>query len=153
MAKESAGLLLFRRAAGNLEFLLVHPGGPFWKNKDAGSWTIPKGEILHEEEPLAAAMREFEEELGITPKGTFLRLAPVRQKGGKLIHAWAFESDFDVAQLSSNTFSIEWPPRSGKMQELPEVDRAAFFRLEEARLKINPAQLAFLQQLIDSVGL
>jgi predicted NUDIX family NTP pyrophosphohydrolase len=153
MAKESAGLLLYRKTNEGLEFLLVHPGGPFWKNKDAGAWTIPKGEIQQGEEPLTAAIREFEEELGMQPKGTFLPLLPVRQKAGKLIRAWAFESDFDPTQLHSNTFSIEWPLRSGKMQEFPEVDRAEFFNLKAARLKINPAQFALLQELIELVGL
>jgi predicted NUDIX family NTP pyrophosphohydrolase len=125
----------------------VHPGGPFWKHRDAGAWTIPKGEIQPGEEPLATAKREFEEELGLKPEGHFIELKPITQKGGKIVHGWAFEGDFDAATLQSNTFQLEWPPRSGKFQSFPEVDRAEFFRMTDAMEKINPAQVLFLQEL------
>jgi predicted NUDIX family NTP pyrophosphohydrolase len=147
MPKTSAGLLLYRVRAGVLEFLLAHPGGPFWKNKDAGAWTIPKGEIAENEAPLAAAIREFQEELGFKPSQPFIELTPIKQKGGKVVHAWAFEGDCDPTQIKSNTFSMEWPPRSGKQAEFPEVDRAEFFNLEEAKTKINSAQIPFLEEL------
>jgi predicted NUDIX family NTP pyrophosphohydrolase len=147
MPKISAGLLLYRIRDGALEFLLVHPGGPFSKNKDAGAWTIPKGEIADHEEPLAAAVREFEEELGFKPSGPFVELTPIKQKGGKVVHAWAFQGDCDPTQIKSNSFSMEWPPRSGKQAEFPEVDRAEFFNLEEAKKKINSAQVSFLEEL------
>jgi predicted NUDIX family NTP pyrophosphohydrolase len=147
MPKESAGLLMYRLKEGNLEFLLAHPGGPLWKKKDIGAWTIPKGEIQPGEAPLTAAQREFEEELGIKPLGSFLELRPIKQKSGKLVRAWAFEGDCDPAQARSNTFTMEWPPRSGRMAAFPEVDRAGFFRFEEAKVKINPAQVALLEEL------
>ena len=152
MPKISAGLLLYRTQNGALEFLLVHPGGPFWKNKDAGAWTIPKGEIGDNEEPLAAAIREFEEELGFKPTGPFTELTPIQQKGGKVVHAWAFEGNCDPTQIKSNTFSMEWPPRSGKQTEFPEVDRAEFFDFECAKTKINPAQVPFLEETQSRVG-
>lgn len=148
MPKVSAGLLMYRVREGELEFLLVHPGGPFWKNRDAGAWTIPKGEIQAGEEPLNTALREFEEELGSRAEGKFIELKPVTQKGGKVVHAWAVEGDLNPAHIHSNTFEMEWPPRSGKFQTFPEVDRAEFFRMAEAREKINPAQWAFLEELI-----
>ena len=138
---------MYRVREGDLEFLLVHPGGPFWKHRDAGAWTIPKGEIQPGEEPLATAKREFEEELGLKPEGHFIELKPITQKGGKIVHGWAFEGDFDAATLQSNTFQLEWPPRSGKFQSFPEVDRAEFFRMADAMEKINPAQVLFLQEL------
>lgn len=138
---------MYRVREGDLEFLLVHPGGPFWKHRDAGAWTIPKGEIQPGEEPLATAKREFEEELGLKPEGHFIELKPITQKGGKIVHGWAFEGDFDAATLQSNTFQLEWPPRSGKFQSFPEVDRAEFFRMTDAMEKINPAQVLFLQEL------
>jgi predicted NUDIX family NTP pyrophosphohydrolase len=147
MPKISAGLLLYRIRNGVLEFLLVHPGGPFWKNKDNGAWTIPKGEIADNEEPLAAAIREFEEELGFKPSGQFIELTPIKQKAGKLVHAWAFEGDCDPSKIKSNNFSMEWPPRSGKQAEFPEVDRAEFFNLEAAKTKINPGQFPLLEEL------
>jgi len=142
----SVGLLMYRTRANKVEFLLVHPGGPFWRNKDAGAWTIPKGEIEPSEEALAAAKREFEEELGVKPAGLFIELAPIRQKGGKIIHAWAFEGEADPDRINSNVFSMEWPPHSGRLQEFPEVDRAAWFDLETAKSKINPAQIALLEE-------
>ncbi len=147
MTRQSAGLLLYRRKESGLEFLLVHPGGPFWKNKDAGAWTIPKGEIQPGETPLACAQREFAEELGFLPQGEFIPLTPVKQKGGKLILAWAVQGDCDPAAINSNTFTLEWPPRSGKLQEFPEIDRASFFTLDAARQKINPAQINLLEEL------
>jgi predicted NUDIX family NTP pyrophosphohydrolase len=147
MPKESAGLLMYRRRNGELEFLLVHPGGPFWKNKDAGAWTIPKGEIEENESPLAAAQREFREELGFEAGGTFLELKPVRQKAGKLVRAWAFEGDCDPARIHSQTFVLEWPPRSGRETAFPEVDQAGFFTFAAAQTKLNPAQLGFLAEL------
>ena len=147
MPKESAGLLMFRQRNNELEVLLAHPGGPFWKKKDLGAWTIPKGEIQPGEEPLAAARREFAEELGFTPTGTFIPLSSILQKAGKRVQIWAFEGHCDPATLKSNTFQMEWPPRSGQMQEFPEVDRVAFFQLGEAKLRINPAQIACLEEL------
>ena len=147
MAKQSAGLLVFRERLGQLEVLLVHPGGPFWKNKDAGAWTIPKGELLPNEDPLDAARRECQEELGFEPAGSFIPLQPVKQKGGKIIQAWAVLSDWDPSRLRSNSFPLEWPPRSGKLQEFPEVDQAAYFDLPAAEIKINPAQIPLLHEL------
>jgi predicted NUDIX family NTP pyrophosphohydrolase len=143
----SAGLLLYRVRDTQPEVLLVHPGGPFWVNKDAGAWTVPKGEVAANEDPLAAALREFEEETSLAPAGPFLDLGTIKQKGGKLVHAWAFESDCDPAALRSNTFTMQWPPRSGQMRTFPEIDRAAFFTLPDARHKINPAQAELLDRL------
>ena len=145
--KTSAGILLYRRAARGLEVLLGHPGGPYWTRRDLGAWTIPKGEIGPGEEPLAAARREFLEETGHAAAGETLALAPVRQKGGKLVHAWAVEGDCDAAAIRSITFEMEWPPRSGRMAAFPEIDRAAWFTLEEARQRILPAQVPFLDEL------
>jgi predicted NUDIX family NTP pyrophosphohydrolase len=153
MAKVSAGLIMYRFRQGVLEFLLVHPGGPFWVNKDAGVWTIPKGEIEPDEEPLVAAKREFREELGFEAKGEFIELNPIKQKSGKLVRAWGFEGDCDPTCMKSNTFTMEWPLRSGKNVEFPEVDRAAFFALDAAREKINPAQIPLLEQLQEKVTL
>jgi predicted NUDIX family NTP pyrophosphohydrolase len=147
MTKVSAGLLMYRVRDGELEFLLAHPGGPFWADRDAGAWTVPKGEIRPGEDPLAAAQREFEEEVGFRPQGPFLALTPIRQKSGKIVHAWAFAGDCDPARIRSNNFSMEWPPQSGRFVECPEVDRAAFFRMAEARRKINAAQIPFLEEL------
>ena len=147
MSKVSAGLLMYRIRRGALEVLLVHPGGPFWQRRDAGAWSIPKGELDGEEEPLAAARREFEEETGLRPEGPFLELPVVRQKAGKVVHAWAFEGDWDPAELRSNTFRIEFPPGSGRVAEYPEVDRAEFFALEVAKEKINAGQIPLLDHL------
>jgi len=138
---------MFRATQRGREFLLVHPGGPFWRGKDTGAWSIPKGEIRPREDPLAAAQREFEEELGFRPSGRFFPLTPVKQKGGKLIRAWGFEGDCDPASCRSNSFKLEWPPGSGKLQEFPEVDRIGFFEVGEALAKINPAQTAFLLEI------
>lgn len=143
---------MFRRRDGALEVFLVHPGGPFWARKDAGAWSIPKGEIDPTEEPLAAARREFGEETGLAAEGRFRPLAPITQAGGKVVQAWAVEGDLDPAAVRSNTFSIEWPPRSGRQQSFPEVDRAAWFRLDLAREKINPAQAALLDELEAAAG-
>jgi predicted NUDIX family NTP pyrophosphohydrolase len=145
MAKQSAGILLHRDG----EVLLVHPGGPFWAKKDAGAWSIPKGEYEEGDDPRAAALREFEEELGSAlPAGTELvELGTVKQKSGKRITAFAAEGDLDAETISSNTFEMEWPPRSGRMQAFPEVDRAGWFSIEEAREKLNPAQAEFLVRL------
>jgi predicted NUDIX family NTP pyrophosphohydrolase len=148
MAKKSAGLLLYRQGTDGLEVLLVHPGGPFWARKDAGAWSIPKGELADGEDPLAAAEREFEEETGARPSGDFIPLDPLKQPGGKLVYAWAVRADFDTASLRSNMFSMEWPPRSGRHSEFPEVDRAAWFGIDEARRKILKGQAGFLDQLI-----
>ena len=147
MAKLSAGLLLYRRRGGALEVFLVHPGGPFWAKKDAGAWSIPKGETDPEEDHLAAARREFAEETGLQADGRFLPLTPIRQSGGKIVHAFALEGDFDPSTIQSNSFEIEWPPRSGRKRSFPEIDRAAWLSLDEARQKINPAQRALLDEL------
>lgn len=147
MARQSCGLLLHRRRSGRLEVLLVHPGGPYWARRDLGAWSIPKGEPEPGEEPLAAARREVAEEVGIAPPGPFLPLPPCRQKGGKLVLAWAAEGDCDPAAIRPNTVLLEWPPRSGRMQEVPEIDRAEWFGLDEARQRINPAQRPLLDAL------
>jgi predicted NUDIX family NTP pyrophosphohydrolase len=147
MPKESAGLLIYRHRAGAVQYLLVHPGGPLWKSKDLGAWTLPKGEIQSSEDPLTAAQREVREELGFCPTGAFIPLSPIRQKGGKLVRAWAIEADWDTATLCSNTFKLAWPPRSGKLLDFPEVDRAEYFDLAIARTKINPAQVPLLDEL------
>jgi predicted NUDIX family NTP pyrophosphohydrolase len=153
MAKESAGILLYRRGAGGAEVLLVHPGGPFWAKKDAGAWSIPKGEIGPGEDALARARTEFEEELGaVPPAGEVRALAPIRQAGGKRVHAFAVEGAFDPAALRSNSFAMEWPPRSGRRQEFPEIDRAAWFDLATARAKINPGQVPLLDALEKLLG-
>jgi len=145
--KRSAGILLFRRAVSGIEVLLAHPGGPFWKNKDEGAWSIPKGEYGDDEDPLAAAKREFAEEIGLTPSGEFIPLGEVRQAAGKIVGVWAVEGDFDTRNLRSNTFSIPWPPKSGKLQEFPEMDRAEWFSLEIARRKILKGQAEVLERL------
>jgi predicted NUDIX family NTP pyrophosphohydrolase len=154
MPKISAGLLLHRTANGQLEIFLVHPGGPFWAKKDDGTWSIPKGEFSPGEDPLAAAQREFHEETGLTVAGPFVPLTPVKQPGGKIVHAWAVAAPhLDPATIRSNTFSLEWPPRSGKSREFPEVDRAAWFPLPEARAKILKGQLPLLAQLEQQLNL
>ncbi len=148
MAKRSAGLLLHRTRDGALEVLLVHPGGPFWARKDAGAWSIPKGELDGDEEPSVCARREFAEETGTAlPDGALDDLGAVKLKSGKVVHAFAVAGDLDPATLVSNTFELEWPPRSGRMQAFPEVDRAAWFDLATAREKLNPAQAAFVDRL------
>ena len=152
MARTSAGLLLFRKSGPGLEVFLVHPGGPFWRGKDAGAWSIPKGEIGAGEDPLAAARRELAEETGVSVDGDFIELTPVRQKAGKIVRAWAIEADCDAAAIRSNVFSMEWPPRSGKHADFPEVDKAAWFAPAEARTRINPAQAALIDELIRRVA-
>jgi predicted NUDIX family NTP pyrophosphohydrolase len=151
--KESAGILLYKKAAGALAVFLVHPGGPFWKNKDAGAWSIPKGEFAEGEDALAAARREFAEETGQSlGDGAPLALTPVRQGGGKLVRAWAIEGDADAEHITSNLCEIEWPPRSGRRMMIPEVDRAAWFALDEARARINKGQVALLDELASKLS-
>jgi predicted NUDIX family NTP pyrophosphohydrolase len=152
MAKQSAGLLLYRKTAAGLEVLLAHPGGPFWAKKDLGAWSIPKGEFLDGEDALAAARREFAEEIGTEVDGDFLALTPVKQPSRKIVHAFALARDLDVARISSNTFEMEWPPRSGKLQSFPEIDRAAWFPLAEARQRIQAGQVPILGELAERVG-
>ena len=148
MAKKiSAGLLLYRRV-NELEVFLVHPGGPFWAKKDAGAWSVPKGEIADGEDPLDAAKREFSEETGFSVTGKFRPLESLTQSGGKIVHAWAVAADCDPSLLRSNLFSLEWPPKSGRSREFPEVDRAGWFTIPEARKKILPSQTAFIDQLV-----
>lgn len=158
----SAGLLMFRlkldpppggfATANIIELLLVHPGGPFWKNKDEGAWTIPKGEAAPGEDLLTRAQIEFEEELGVKPLGNWIPVGSIIQKAGKTVHAWAFQGDLPESfELKSNLFEIEWPPRSGKLKQFPEIDRAEFFTDNVARQKINPAQVSFLDRLRDAL--
>ena len=145
--KNSAGILLHRLRGSRIEVFLVHPGGPFWAKKDAGAWSIPKGESEAGEDPLEAAKREFKEETGFAVEGTFIALTPVKQPGGKVVYAWAVMGDCEAESIKSNTFSLEWPPRSGKRKEFPEVDRAGWFTPEVAREKISKGQLNFLEEL------
>ena len=147
MPERSAGILMYRRTGGAVEVLLVHPGGPFWKKKDDGAWTIPKGLYQAEEEALAAARREFEEETGAAPAGEFIPLGEFRQSSAKTVSVWAAEGEFDVTKLKSNAFTLEWPPKSGKMSEFSEIDRAAWFSPEDARRKILKGQRAVLDAL------
>ena len=150
---KSAGLLLYRENSGGLEVLLVHPGGPFWQKRDDGAWTIPKGEFDDDEDPLKAAQREFEEETGtVPPGGEFIPLEPVKQPSGKVVYAWAINGDFDLAKLRSNMFPMEWPPNSGKLQQFPEVNRAAWLTLEIAKRKILKGQIPFIDQLLTVVS-
>ncbi|MGO8752347.1 MAG: NUDIX domain-containing protein [Thermoguttaceae bacterium] len=147
MPRLSAGLLMFRIRDRAIQVLLAHPGGPFFRNKDDGAWSIPKGEPEGNEDLLVTAQREFEEETGVKPSGPFMPLKPVQQKGGKVVHAWAFEGDCDPKAIHSNTFTIEWPPKSGRQMEFPEIDRAEFFDLATARKKIKAGQEALLDEL------
>ncbi len=151
MPRLSAGLLMYRIKNGKVQVLLAHPGGPFFRNKDDGAWSIPKGEPELDEDLLVTARREFEEETGVKPTGPFRCLAPIQQKGGKIVHAWAFEGDCDPSAVKSNTFTMEWPPHSGRQMEFPEVDRAEFFSLAEARKKIKAGQEKFLAELENSM--
>jgi predicted NUDIX family NTP pyrophosphohydrolase len=152
----SAGILLFRKAeGGEIEVLLVHPGGPYWQNRDLGAWSIPKGEIEPGEEPRAAALRELAEEVGpvpALPEHELTELGSIRQRAGKVVEAWAAEADFDPAKLASITFSMEWPPRSGNEREFPEVDRAEWFGIDQAREKILPTQATFLDRLLEHLA-
>jgi predicted NUDIX family NTP pyrophosphohydrolase len=151
MKKQSAGILLFRTCTAGLEVFLVHPGGPYWTKKDAGAWSIPKGEYSDGEDPLAAAKREFEEETGVAINGDFISLGEVKQTGGKVVKAWALKHDLDPVTLKSNTFQLEWPPRSGTIREFPEVDTWAWFSLPVARRKIIARQEEFLTRLAEQV--
>ena len=149
VARRSAGILLHRRRRGRLEVLLVHPGGPLWARRDDGAWSIPKGEHGEDADARACAVREFGEELGSPPPaGEMVELGSVRQRGGKVVTAWALEGDLDPASLTSNHFTMEWPPRSGRQREFPEVDRAEWFALDQARAKINPAQAELIDRLV-----
>jgi len=153
VAKRSAGILLYRVAGGAPEVLLVHPGGPYWARKDAGAWSIPKGEHEDGEDPQSCALREFEEETGVElPPGELAELGSVKQKSGKVVTAWAAEGDLDAGAVTSNTFTMEWPPRSGTTAEFPEIDRAGWFEIETAREKLVPAQAEFLDRLLERLG-
>ena len=152
MARTSAGILLYRWRAARLEVFLVHPGGPFWARKDAGAWTIPKGEFAPGDDALAAARREFTEETGLALAGEAVALQPIRQAGGKVVHAFALEGDADPAAIASNHFTLEWPPRSGRRQEFPEIDRAGWFGIAEARQKLLASQHGLLEQLLARIG-
>ena len=150
MPRRSAGILLYRQTGDALEVLLVHPGGPLWARRDTGAWSIPKGEYGDEEDPQACALREFEEETGTAlPPGDLIELGEVKQKGGKVVTAWAAKGDIDADAVESNTFAMEWPPRSGRTAEFPEIDRAGWFGLDAAREKLNPAQAPFVDQLAE----
>ena|SRR5258708_33018254 len=153
MPKRSAGLLLYRKVNKTVEFFLVHPGGPFWTKRDHAAWSIPKGEYAEGEDPLDAAKREMTEETGFAVDGDFIALGEVRQSGGKVVTAWAIERDLDASSARSNTFSMEWPPKSGKMREFPEVDRAGWFSISTARRKILEGQAALLDRLAEKLGL
>jgi predicted NUDIX family NTP pyrophosphohydrolase len=153
MPQRSAGILMYRRKRGAVEVLLVHPGGPFWKKKDEGAWSIPKGLYEESEDALAAARREFEEETGAAPAGEFIPLGEFRQSSAKIVSVWAVEGEFDVTKLTSNTFALEWPPKSGKINDFPEIDRAAWFSPNEARRKILKGQRTVLDALIAKLGL
>jgi predicted NUDIX family NTP pyrophosphohydrolase len=152
MAKDTAGILMFRRTGAEPELLLAHPGGPFWAKKDDGAWTIPKGMCDAGEEPLAAAIREFHEETGFTAEGPFIPLGAFKQPGGKTVHAWAVEGDCDPVLLVSNSFTMQWPPRSGKQAQFPEIDRAGWFRADEARRKILKGQAPLIDALLRHLG-
>ena len=147
MPKKSAGILLYRKTGGSFEVFLVHPGGPYWANKDAGAWSIPKGEFDDNEDALSAAKREFEEETGMKISGVFVELTPVKLKSSKTVFAWAVEGDIDPLKINSNEFEMEWPPRSGKMSSFPEIDKAAWFSLADAEIKINSQQIKMLEEM------
>lgn len=147
MAKKSAGLLIYRQKGNMVEVLLVHPGGPFWAKKDNGAWSIPKGELNNDEDPLAAARREMEEETGIQVSGNFIELSPVKQKSGKWVFAWALEQQLNIDNIKSNTFEMEWPPRSGRKKSFPEIDKAGWFSMADARKKIIEGQVLLITQL------
>ncbi|NCD68988.1 NUDIX domain-containing protein [Mucilaginibacter agri] len=147
MPKQSAGILVYKNIDNQLQVFLVHPGGPFWAKKDGGAWSVPKGEFLDDEDPLAAAQREFTEETGQSIDGNFLALKPVKLKSGKQVYCWAVEGDADADNIVSNVFQLEWPPKSGRLIDVPEVDKAAWFDLNTAKEKINIAQVAFIEEL------
>ncbi len=147
MPRKSAGILVYKKFKEEFVVLLVHPGGPFWSKKDLNSWSVPKGEFDEDEEPFDAARREFKEETGFLPDGEFIRLDPVKQAGGKMVHAWAVEGDIDVSNIKSNLFKMEWPPKSGKFKEFPEIDRAEWFPIDVAKTKIIKGQIPILENL------
>jgi predicted NUDIX family NTP pyrophosphohydrolase len=149
MRQQSAGILMFRRRSETIEMLLVHPGGPFWARKDDGAWSIPKGLFADDEDALAAARREFEEETGSRPDGAFIELGSFKQPSGKRVHAWAVEGEFDLTSFGSNSFAMEWPPKSGRMQEFPEADRAGWFVAKDALVKITKGQRAIIAALLE----
>lgn len=149
--KTSAGILLYRKKKDQVEVFLVHPGGPFWKGKETGAWSIPKGEFTPGEDPLTVAKREFNEETGQTVEGNFIELTPIKQKGGKMVYAWAVEGDANAGNIVSNTFKTEWPYKSGKWITIPEVDKAGWFSVEEAKEKMNAAQVALIQDLVERI--
>jgi predicted NUDIX family NTP pyrophosphohydrolase len=149
MTVHSGGILLFRRPAGRLQVMLVHPGGPYWDHKDDGAWSIPKGLFEETESPLEAARREFSEETGFHAEGDFIELGELVQPGKKIVHAWALERDLDTTKIKSNTFSLEWPPKSGRMEDYPEIDKGQWFDVDEARKKITRGQRGFIDRLID----
>lgn len=151
MPKTSAGILLYKGKDDELRVFLVHPGGPFFAKKDEGAWSVPKGELDEGEDALAAARREFMEETGCALEGTFIPLSPITQKGGKIVLAWAVEGDCDADAIKSNTFALEWPPKSGQVRDFPEVDRAGWFTVDEAKQKINPAQAALVDELLSTL--
>lgn len=153
MTKHSAGLLMYRFSGNDIEVFLVHPGGPFWAKKDVASWSIPKGEFSSNENSLEAARREFEEETGFPVDGKFTSLDMLKQPSGKIIHAWAFEGDCDSTKIKSNTFSMEWPPKSGKEQEFPEIDKAGWFNIETAKTKLHKGQVAFIDRLLKKLNI
>ena len=150
--KQSAGILLFKKVGAEIQVLLAHPGGPFWKNKDLGAWSIPKGEFTVEEKPFDAAIREFEEETGIKLKGNFIELQPVKIKSGKTIYAWALEKDIEASQIKSNTFEMEWPPKSGRFINVPEIDKVEWFTIDIAMEKINAGQSDLILQLVATIA-
>ena len=152
MGKKSAGIMMFRRRYGILEVFLVHPGGPFWAKKDAGAWSVPKGEYGDEEDPLEAGKQEFREETGCEPSGDFIALTPRKQASGKMVTAWAMEGDCDASAIRSNSFTLEWPPKSGRHREFPEVDRAGWFSIAAAKEKILQGQAGFLDELMKFIG-
>jgi len=153
MLKKSAGILLYRLTNQILEVLLVHPGGPFWAKKDLGAWSIPKGEFSDDEEPLAAAIREFHEETGTELNGNFISMTPVKQRNGKIVYSFALEQDFDTSKIKSNTFAMEWPPKSGNQQEFPEIDRAEWFDFNTSKQKLNQHQAAIIDELAARLNL
>jgi predicted NUDIX family NTP pyrophosphohydrolase len=149
MTVHSGGILLFRRLAGNLQVMLVHPGGPYWENKDEGVWSIPKGLFEENEGPLEAARREFAEETGFDAEGKFIKLGELVQPSKKIVHAWALEGDLDTTRIRSNTFTLEWPPNTGRLEDYPEIDKGQWFDIAEARTKITKGQLGFINRLIE----
>lgn len=153
MQKKSAGILLYRLTNRILEVLIVHPGGPFWEKKDLGAWSIPKGEFTDDENPLDAAVREFSEEMGVSISGDFIEMTPIQQNKGKVVYAFALEQDFDISKIKSNTFTIEWPPKSGKEHEFPEIDKAGWFDFETSKQKLNKYQTALIDELVAKLNL